>query len=474
MPSITSVVERLPQQGALAPLARAGRLADGIFTGKDDRSVSQRIALIAFSTRIVSALIAYLSQVLLARWMGDYEYGVFVMVWVAAVIIGGLACFGFQKSIVRFVPEYQERREDDLLRGVLVGSRLQGLFTATVIALVGMAGLGLFEGIVTSHYLIPLYLAAICLPMLAVAEIQEGMSRAFNWADLALWPTFIYRPLLILLVMWLALRLGFAANAVTAMGSVIVATYIATVWQFVSLQLRLRKTVPAGPHRYQTLKWIGISLPIFLVEGFFNLLTNVDIIIVGQFVPPDQVAVYYAATKTLALVHFVYFSVRAGAAHRISQYYTAGDRVRLEALVRDTLHWTFWPSLGLAALLLLLGKPLLGLFGPSFVDGYPLLFIFTIGLVFRASVGPAESLLSMSGQQRICATVYFLTFLFNVAMNFLLIPRYGLHGAAIATTIALFVEAAGLFVVTWSRLGIRCSILFAFGPSWKAAEEARA
>lgn len=474
MPSFISVVERLPQQGAWAPLARGARLAEGVLTGKDDRSVSQRIALIAFSTRIVSALIAYLSQVLIARWMGDYEYGVFVMVWVGAVIIGGLACFGFQKSIVRFVPEYQERREGDLLRGVLVGSRLQGLITATVLAVVGVIGLKMFEGSVASHYLIPLYLAAICLPMLSVAEIQEGMSRAFNWADLALWPTFIYRPLLILLVMWVALAAGFEANAVTAMGSAIVGTYVATVWQFVSLQLRLRKTVPAGPRQYQTLKWIGISLPIFLVEGFFNLLTNVDIIIVGQFVPPDQVAIYYAATKTLALVHFVYFSVRAGAAHRISQYYISGDRARLEALVRDTLHWTFWPSLALAGLLLLVGKPLLGMFGESFVEGYPLLFIFTIGLVLRASVGPAESLLSMSGQQRICATVYFLTFLFNVAMNFLLIPRYGLYGAAVATAIALVVEAAALFVVTWSRLGIRCSILFAFGPSWKAAEESRA
>ena len=76
--------------------------------------------------------------------------------------------------------------------------------------------------------------------------------------------------------------------------------------------------MPAGPYSYKILAWIGISLPIFLVEGFFNLLTNVDIIIVGQFVPPDQVAVYYAATKTLALVHFVYFSVRAGAAMELT------------------------------------------------------------------------------------------------------------------------------------------------------------
>src|SRR6266568_2080325 len=91
------------------------------FVALVERAVSQRIALIAFAVRVLSAVIAYVSQVLLARWMGDFEYGVFVIVWVGAVILGGLACLGFQTAIVRFVPEYIERGETELLRGVLVG-----------------------------------------------------------------------------------------------------------------------------------------------------------------------------------------------------------------------------------------------------------------------------------------------------------------------------------------------------------------
>src|SRR4029078_8656438 len=110
------------------------------------------------------------------------------------------------------------------------------------------------------------------------------------------------------------------------------------------------------------------ALPIFVVEGFFVLLTNVDIIIVGHLMTPDKVAVYFAAVKTMALVHFVYFSVRAGSAQRFSRYYVAGDTARLAAFVRDTLHWTFWPSVAMVALVLLVGRPLLALFGPSFTD----------------------------------------------------------------------------------------------------------
>ena len=59
-------------------------------------------------------------------------------------------------------------------------------------------------------------------------------------------------------------------------------------------------------------EWVAVSIPIFLVEGFLFLLTNADVLVVGHFLPPDQVAVYFATAKTLALVHFVYFAVKAG------------------------------------------------------------------------------------------------------------------------------------------------------------------
>ena len=441
-----------------------------MLTGKDDRAISQRIALVAFGVRIFSAVIAYVSQVLLARWMGDFEYGIFVVVWVGAVILGGLACLGIQTAVVRFIPEYKQRDEVALLRGVLVGSRIQGFVAATFFALMGGLGLYLFRDNLSSYYLVPLFLGAITLPMLAVAEIHEGVARGFSWADLGLWPTYIVRPILIILFMWLGVRLGWAPNAVTAMGATIVATYLTTIGQLLALDRRIRAVVPAGPRRYRPMMWLGIALPIFIVEGFFNLLTNIDIIIVGYLQEPDQVAIYFATVKTLALVHFISFAVRAGSAQRFSQYYTAGDHERLQAFTRDTLHWTFWPSLAMVAVLLLVGRPLLVLFGESFASGYILLFVLSIGLLFRAAIGPAESLLIMAGQQGICAAVYTATFVFNVVLNFTLIPRYGLMGAAIATSSALVLESIALYYITATRLGSRCSILDVLRPAKRTVE----
>ncbi|MCW5696335.1 MAG: lipopolysaccharide biosynthesis protein [Bauldia sp.] len=468
--SFAGVAGRIGPEPLRRRLVAFGGALDGIVAGRDDRAVSQRVALVAFVTRVVSAIIALGSQALMARWMGEHEYGILVVVWVAAIIVGGLACLGFQISVVRFIPEYLERKQTGLLRGIIVGARVYGFTVATVLALVGAAGLYFFPGVVSNEHVMPFYLAAICLPMLAVGEIQDGIARAFNWAKIALWPTYIYRPLLILFFMWLAIRLGSAADAVTAMYASIAATWLMTAFQGWQLRRRLKTRIEPLKRVYTLLPWVAVSLPIFLVEGFFNLLTNVDILIVGALMVPEDAAIYFATVKTLALVHFVYFAVRAGAAARFSHYYVAGDRSRLESFLRDTLHWTFWPSLAVSGLLLLFGHFLLSLFGASFTSGYPLLFIFILGLLARASVGPAESLLTMAGQQRITAALYFGVFFVNVALNFLLIPLIGLKGAAIATAVSLTLEAIALVIVVRIRLGINSWIGFNLLPAHRAAE----
>jgi O-antigen/teichoic acid export membrane protein len=468
--SFVRLVDRFLSGSLRERAAPIATILDGILHGRDDRSVSRRIAIITFGVRIISAAIAYFSQILLARWMGDFEYGIFVAVWVGAVLLGGFAGLGIQTAILRFVPEYFERKEVPLLRGVIIGSRVQGFLTATFFAVVGMAGLYFFGHKLAGYYLIPLYLGAVTLPMLAIGEIQDNVARAFNWANLGLWPTFIVRPLLIIVFMWLAIYFGREPDAITAMAATIVATYFTSIGQLIWLSMRVRGIVPAGPRQFAPATWISIALPIFLVEGFFNLLTNIDIILVGRFMPPDQVGIYFAAAKTMALVHFVYYAVRAGGAQRFSQYYAAGDTARLAAFARDTLHWTFWPSLAIVILLIIFGEPLLSLFGPSFSAGYILIPLLSIGILVRASIGPAETLLIMAGQQTISAWIYGATFLIAVSLNVLLIPRMGLVGAAVATSASLVAETIALYVITITRLGLRCSIVDALLPPRGAIE----
>ncbi|MDW6026382.1 lipopolysaccharide biosynthesis protein [Mesorhizobium sp. BAC0120] len=456
----TTADRLLPQRLALRARPLLDRFDALIFTA-DERGEAGRMSVIAFMIRVVSAVIAFVSQVLLARWMGSFEYGIFVLVWTTMIIVGNLACLGFHTSVIRFIPEYREKGLIAELRGILLTSRLFVLVASTLIAALGAAGIWLYSAEIERYYVVPFILGVVCLPMIALSDLLQGISRANAWALSALSPTYIIRPVLILVFMAAALIAGYQPCAETAVLAAIAATYATTLWQLVSVTARLDARMPAGGRQILFGTWFLVSLPIFLVEGFFFLLTNADVLMVGAFMQPDDVAVYFATVKTLALVHFVYFAVKAGVAQRYAAF-THGDPGRLAAFARETVSWTFWPSLVMAFIVLALGKPMLTLFGPEFDQGFPLLFLLVLGVVARAAVGPCESLLTMSGNQNVCALVYALTLAFNVMLSVALIPLVGLWGAAVATALSMVFEAAALSYTVWRKLRIVMAI---FAPA---------
>ncbi|TIN07295.1 MAG: lipopolysaccharide biosynthesis protein, partial [Mesorhizobium sp.] len=239
------------------------------------------MSLIAFSIRIVSAVIAFVSQVLMARWMGSFEYGIFVLVWVTMVIVGNLACLGFHTSIIRFIPEYRERNMLAELRGIVLTSRLFVMVASTAIAGLGALGVWLLSPFIENYYVVPFILGLICMPMIAMSDLLQGLARANSWALFALAPTYLVRPVLILALMVLMLLVGFAPDARTAIFASIAATYATTLGQLIGITARIGKKIPAGPRKLHFAQWFLVSLPIFLVEGFFFLLTNADVLMVG-------------------------------------------------------------------------------------------------------------------------------------------------------------------------------------------------
>jgi O-antigen/teichoic acid export membrane protein len=305
---------------------------------------------------------------------------------------------------------------------------------------------------------LPFLLASLTLPIFTVSSMQDSTARSFDWIDLALVPGFIIHPITILTVTSTIYLTGGTVTAATALAVACMAFWSVVLVQFVLLNRRLTDSVQPGARRYEPLHWLRTALPLFIVDGFFLMLTYVDTLILQVFVGPADVAVYYAATKTLALVNFIYYAVSAACAHRFSEYHLAGETDKLARFLADTIRWTFWPSLALATILLALGKPILAMFGPGFSAGYPLICIMTIGLLARSSVGPAERLLNMVGQQKICAAIYGGSFAVNLALCVALVPRFGLVGAAIATATAVVVESILLFVVTKRRLGLHVFI----------------
>ncbi len=115
---------------------------------------------------------------------------------------------------------------------------------------------------------------------------------------------------------------------------------------------------------------------------------------------------------------------------------------------------------------------LLSLFGGAFTAGYLVMVILLAGILAKALVGPAETLLMMAGKQNICVLLYAGALIANISLNVLLIPGLGIKGAAIATASAMGVEAILLHFAVRRALGIA---LFAFAtpPAAKTDMEVR-
>lgn len=430
-----------------------------ILTSDDPKHMAQRVALVAFAIRVISAAIAFVSQIILARVMGEFEYGIYVFVWVLVVLFGNLSCLGFHTAVIRFLPQYHARDALPEIRGLTTTVRVFALVSATGLALTGIGGLWLFGDFIDNYYLVPLYLGIFSLPMIALGDVMDGTSRAHSWAVSALSPTYIIRPLLILGFMMLAVAIGEPHTARTAMIAAMAATYLTSVTQFFILTWRLRRRYIKGPSRIEFGTWIRVALPIFLIEGFGFMLTNSDVVIVGLYLDPESVAIYFAAAKTMALVHFVMFSVKAAAAPRFSAAMADPDRQQLAVIAVESAKWSFWPSLVVGAMVLACGNFLLSLFGPAFTSGYTLMAILFAGIMAKALVGPAEAFLTMAGQQKLCVALYATALVANLILNATLIPMFGLTGAAFATAGAMVVEAILLHVAVRRTFGIT---LFAF------------
>ena len=112
--------------------ARASsRASRRILADKSDSRLAQLVAGKVFLVRVGSAVLALASQVLLARWMGSFEFGIYIYVWTWVLMIGALSDIGLSSASRRFIPEYTEIKSLDRLRGFLTGSRWLAFGIAT-------------------------------------------------------------------------------------------------------------------------------------------------------------------------------------------------------------------------------------------------------------------------------------------------------------------------------------------------------
>jgi O-antigen/teichoic acid export membrane protein len=400
-------------------------------------------AVSVFGIRAASAALLFLTQIVLARWMGAAEYGIFVAAWTCVLVLGGLCGLGFSTAMMRLAPQYTANCDYASFHGLLSGGRLVAIVSSCAIAAAGFAVLWLRGDFSDPSHAVPMALALLCLPVFAFADVQDGLGRGQGWTIEAIGPHYVLRPLALLLLIPAAAAIGMSDDAASGMAIALVTLLFATVLQTVLIGRRIHETIPPQAAKYHFGQWFKISLPL-LAGGVCDLaIQNADVLLLAVFRPSEETGIYYAAAKTAALALFIHYAVGTAYAGRIAAAHALGDTASVKDLVSRSVRWTFIPSAAVTAGILLVGYPVLAGFGEKFTDAYPLMFILAVGILAKAATGPADTILNMLGHQRASAVSIGLAAIVSIVLNVVLIQLWGVTGAAIATSAALV--AASIF-----------------------------
>jgi len=408
----------------------------------------------AFGVRVLGFALSYLLNILLARWLGATEYGIYayVMAWGHTLAI--LAGLGLPTMALRFIPEYREHQAWGELSGLVRRSWQIAFYTAVGFASLGAALAIWLQRSQQSPYAVPLLLGVWVIPLIALMTIQQDMVRALRKMILAYAPFMVFRPLLIIGGVYLLLQLGYKLNSLFVISLTLVSLLVLMVTQLRLLWRSLPADVLRASPVYNTRNWLRVSIPLWLVAGSTLLMNQTDILMIGAIVGPAEAGMYNVATKTTNVVSFILVSANAIAAPMIASFFASNDRASLQRLVSTVAHGSFWPSLILAVGMVLFSKPLLAIFGPEFIAAQGAFIILIVGKLFEAGAGIAGYLMSMTGHQNLSARVFIWTVIINIVLNAVLIPVFGIWGAALATTTSTIMWNVWLTILAVKNLHI--------------------
>lgn len=430
-----------------------------LFTATDKGAIARRAGAVALVIRVTSAGLAYLAQVVFARLMGQFEYGVFAYTWVWFLVFSAVATLGFGDSPIRYIAQLRERGEIEHLRGFLRFSVLVIVVASVAFSALLVVALPIIDRYADHAYLMPMALMAISIPFACLQSFLEGVGRSYNWTLPALLPVYIIRHGLLLAIMAGAVALGFEATAVNAFICLVLTMVLSIAYQAIAILRRLRHVIEPGPAAYRSKEWLRGSSPFAVLYAAQHLSSFADVLVLSFFVSPAEIAIYFAATRIMQVVNLVPYAATVGTAHLFSASYTRGDHEDLQRLVRHVVATNFVIAAIAVAMLVALGDWLLGMFGHGFEAGYVPLVILGAGVLARVAAGPVEDILNMTGYGGVSAWTYLGAIVANVLLSLILIGPFGLNGAAFAAASALVLKSLSMSISVRRRLGIRTSII---------------
>jgi O-antigen/teichoic acid export membrane protein len=409
----------------------------------------------SFLLKLWYAGAVFLISVALARLLGTREFGLYSIAisWSSLLII--VAKLGQDQIIVRFLASYRETEDHERSRGLIVYSfgfvALLGVCSSAVATMV----VGRFFPDLSDSLRNALVLAFWLVPLQVLVTAAGSISNGYSQVVRAQIPTFLVIPTLFLFLIGIAyVTPAIDSTAAHVVGLQMLATLIGLTLAGYFVAITLPRAVFKAAPRYETGKWLRSALPIALMGGMYVINMNADIVMLGALASADMAGVYKAATRGADLVVFSLAIILPSLGPIVARLHTAGDRDRLQRGITKVARIGLLLSLPVALVLVVFGHWFLFLFGEAYVGGRTALAILSLGQLVNVLAGPCANILIMTGNERIATAGVAVSTVVNISLNAVLIPVWGLEGAAFATAISIVIWNALLVRFTWRLLGL--------------------
>ncbi len=393
---------------------------------------------IVFVGTLAGSGLRYLFQIIMARSLGPQLFGVFFLGFVVFRLAGTIAEMGLPSGVVRYVALFQAKGDKRRIKGIIVLALILALLSSLVVAslLVSLSrtlALNLFHQI---ELVDVLRLFAIAIPFTTLTTIMVFSTQGFKIMKYMVIVREIFEPSSRVLLVSIFFLLGWKLY-----GAVFAYSFVAVQGTILGYHC-LKRTFPQITREelqpiYETKKLLNFSWPLLFVQ-FFSL-TNlwIDTVMLGYFRTSQEVGIYSAAQRTAFLGALLIFSFNTIFAPVISDLYANRRFCELSNYFKAVAKWTFTFNFPLFLIMIFFAESILNIFGSEFVPGATSLIILSIGWLVLSSTGSVSQIITMSGRSKLSLINASSVLVINILLNSLLIPQYGVTGAALATAISV-------------------------------------
>jgi O-antigen/teichoic acid export membrane protein len=425
--------------------------------GKRDMTRKARSVVSVFLLRIASVAIGFGISLLLARLLGASGYGTYSWCLSVATLVAAPATLGIEKLLVREIAAFHATQAWSLLRGIVRWSNLVVSASAVVVALISSVVAVRFAERAADGSTRVVIVALAMVPLLALTRVRTGILRGLRRVGLSETPEQLLRPFALLSMLTIAAVYGADLTPLDAIWLALIATAVAFVVGSLMLGRRLPSECAEVRPTYRSRVWMAAGLPLVLWTMMSATEHHMDVLMLGAMAGPTASGTFAAADKIATTLMYVPYAVNVVLGPEYARLHIQARSADFQRLLTRSSRLTFALVLAGAAVLIVAGKWLLGLFGSTFIVAYAALVVLCIDRIcdgFAATVGGA---LVMTGNERVVARAVGLGAVVNIVANYLLIPRYGALGAALATLASTVVARVDMIVTLYRRTGLKAT-----------------